>query len=91
MLQNNLCKRSVPKCCGSLNCPKERNPASCGWIGTCLEEVRRKLRSALRKLKKAEMEKCKHHPMEIRTSDEVRADIKRQDDEAKREMYGGGR
>ena len=36
------------------------------------------------------VEEEKHHPMEIRRSLEVRGEIKRQDDAAKKEMYGRG-
>ena len=45
------------------------------------------IRDGLKELEGVEEEK--HHPMEIRSPREIRAEIKRQDDAAKREMYGG--
>ena len=40
--------------------------------------------------KKRPVVKCHHHPMELRSDLEIRAEMKRQDDVAKGKMYGGG-
>jgi len=72
-----------PGCCGGMKCPSEMNPVSCGWISTCLERLRRKI-------KKAEKERCKHSPMEIRDEFEIGGAVKVQDDRMKDQMYGGG-
>jgi len=35
-------KDGSPDCCGALECPPDRDECTCGWIGTCLEIVRKK-------------------------------------------------
>jgi hypothetical protein len=71
-------------CGGSANLVPEEDCTHCP-----IPKLEKKARQLQRDLRKAKRKKCHHHPMQVRTADEVRAEIKRRDDEAKEEMYGG--
>ncbi len=58
------------------------------------EKTNRLLKKANAKIAKLEKQlnkqRCKHHPMEIRSRDEIRAEMKRQDDKVKDEGHWRG-
>ena len=63
------------------------------WVQSykkCWEDTKKKLRATQRDNRKLKKNQCHHHPMEIRDSFEVRAEMKRQDDAVKREGHWQG-
>jgi putative component of membrane protein insertase Oxa1/YidC/SpoIIIJ protein YidD len=91
---NNNKPSYAPDCWGTGKCVGERDKATCGWIGTCFEATITALKTENINLKRevAKLKKkvCRHHPMELRSSDEVRAEMKRQDDKVKEEGHWQG-